>query len=680
MNRRLLLSAAAGTAALLAAAVPGVAQVPGADVGVPLTLESAIATTLARDPEVALAGERVAQQRAAVEQARGIYDQVVGVRTQVDYKVAELSSSRYKSERDRRLRIEIPPPEFDSVAKQLIDRLPVAAGQEEPGSLLYPDCTQATTFFVLRDAATDAIQSVLCFDRNDNLLGILGAPGGQGAINALNLTGLFSDLSSIDARLDDFVQAQLGLVADEMRLIALSLRQAAASLRLQRTRLGAIPEEQENIQLALGLDWRHQFQGGAAFVGSVDFVSNEDNYSGKRLTPAYGDSTIPNSFLSTLGVALDVPLGRGGGKTSFGAPLRAAEENLAAAEALWWHVASQRALATLDAYWNAAASARRLALLEESLATQDKLLEATAELVEADQIPRVDLVRNRARRADVAAQVATARQALTVASLELQKAIGLEATTVTVAPIPVDGFGDALTSDLGAGIDPDAVADQLVARAEAQRRDVAAAGALVAANQALADGAKKDLRPEVALSLRASYNALHETYVDRFYDFEGFKKAFEDKLAGPSYAVALRFRFPVGNRSAKGRLLQAEAGTAQSRISEGDLKRNISLSVRELARSLGETWAELVSRREAAARQEETHAASLERHKAGDLSVIDTLTTEEQLTAARILVVDAERRYLSILAQLRFEAGALLDQPPGEVANARLRPFGEPLL
>jgi outer membrane protein TolC len=669
-------TAVAAVAAALAVAAPAAAQAPALPAGVPLGLDQAIATTLARDPQVALAGESVATQRAALEEARGVYDKQVAARTQLDYNVGELSSGRYRSELNRRLRLEIPPPEFDTVAQQLIDRLPVPAGQDEPGSILYPDCTQATTFFVLRDSETDAIQSVLCFDKDDNLIGILGTPGGLEELNALNLAGLFTDLSAIDERLDEFVQAQLALVADEMRVIALALRQTAASLRLQRIRLGRIPEEQENINFALGLDWQHRFQGGSAFVGTIDLQSSEDNYKGKRLSPAFGDSAIPNTFVTTLGVALELPLGRGGGRTSFGAPVRAAEQNLAAAEALWLHTASQSALAALQAYWDAAAAERRRALLEESLATQDRILAATEELVAADVVPRVELARTRSRRADVASQVAAARQAAAVARLELQKAIGLEATSVAVAPLAVDGFGDALAADPLAGLD----ADELVARAWQLRRDAAASNALVAANQTLVDAAKQDLRPEVSLSLNLSYNARHESFSDRFYDWEGFKKAVEDKFAGPSYGAALRFRFPVGNRSAKGRLLQAEAGATQSRISEGDLKRTISLAVRELLKTIADTRAELGSRREAVARQEETHAASLERHQAGDLSVIDTLTTEEQLTAARLQVVDAERRYLALLAQLRFETGTLLEAPAGEGATARLAPFGAPLL
>ncbi len=672
----------ATTLLILATPVGAAAEEPA---GTPLSLADAVATTLARDPEIAQAAERVASQRAALLEARGLFDRQVSIRTAIDYKVQALSPGRRKAELDRRLRLELPPPVFDEVSQRLIDGLPIVPGDRDPASFLFPDCTQATTFFVIRDER-DEVQSVLCFDANDNLLGVLGrGPNGE-AFNAFDLSGLFSDLSAIDERLDAFVRAQLSLLADELRVIAIALRQTAASLRLQRNRIGDLPLDQENIKFDWGLDWAHRFRGGSRLVSTIDLSSTEDNYKGKPLSPGFGDSFVSNDFRTTFGLGLDLPLGRGGGRRSAEAPVRSAERNLDAAEALYEHVASQRVLAALEAYWDAAAAAKRLLLLEESNRTQQRLLLATEELVKADQIPRVDLTRNRARSAEVSSQVATARQALAVARLELARAIGLESSSLVAAPDAVDGYGDALAADPFAGLGE----EDLARLATEARRDLLATRAIAEAGEELAVGAKSDLRPEVALSLNLSYNAFHESFRDRFYDFEGFWRALEDKYAGPTYGMALRVRLPVGNRAARGRLLQAESSLAQSRISEEDLRRTIRLRVHELARTLVQAKAELVLQKETLGHLEETHAASLERHKAGDLSVIDTLTTEQQLTSARLQLVDAERRYLSRMAQLRFEIGALVELPPAQaesadalsarVVSARLKPLGEPVL
>lgn len=649
---------------------PARAQTPAG--AAPLDLETAVSTALAHSPEVAQAATEVAAQEAALEEALGLFSRRFGLHSLFDYGDSEISPSRRKSELNRRLRLEIPPPEFDTVARQLIDRLPVAAGETNPGSLLYPDCDQATTFFVLRND-DGTLQSVLCFNDQDELIGILGRSPNGIDLNAFNLSGLFDDLSEIDAELDAFVKAQLALVADEMRTIAIALRLTAASLRLQRQRIGRIPDDQESIRFELGGDWQHRFRSGSSFVTTAELVSTEDNYKGKRLTPGYGDSTVPNSFVATFGLSYQVPLGRGGGRVAAYAPVLSAEASLEAARALYAHTANTQALATLEACWDTAAAARRLALLEASLATQQRIFEATEELVAGDVIPRVDLARNRASIAQVTADVAAARQALGVRRLALQRAMGLDATTLAAAPTGCADFAPlAGTSTLGYSD-----VEALVAAALAARSDVAASGALVTASQALAAGARRDLRPEVALTFNASYNAFHETFRDRFYDFEGFHRALEGKWAGPSYGIALRVRLPIGNRSAEGRLVQAESSLSSSRISAGDLERNVRLRIQELTRTIGDTAAELAAQRAALENLEQTHAASLERYQAGDLSIVDTLLTEQQLTDARLGLVDVERRYASLLAQLRFETGTLIELARGRTATeARLTSFG----
>lgn len=668
---------AAAALALAAGALgAGTAPLPA---GTPLTLEQAVTTAFAHDPQLAGAAAQVAGQDGALLEAQGLFSRRAGVRSSLDYRVSELVGFRLQAEKDRRLRLEIPPPIFEDVARKLVDRLPVAFGDREPGSLLFPDCTQATSFFVIRDETTEQVQSVLCFDADNNLLGILGRGASAEDLNALNLAGLFNDLSGIDERLDQFVRAQLGLAADEMRTIAISLRQAAAALRLQRVRIGGLPEDLESIRFDFAVDWQHRFHSGARLVSTLDFLSTEDNYLGKTRLPAYGDSFVPNNFVTTLGLGLDVPLGRGGGRVSASAPVRAAEQNVVAARALFEQLAAQRALDAAQAYWDVAAATRRLALLEESLATQQQLFEAGDELVKADVLPAVDLKRNRAQLAGVGAQVAAARQDLAVARLELARTLGLDSRSLAEAPDAAEDLATWVAADPAGA----AAADPLVSRAYAHRDDLRAAAALTAANATLADAARADLRPEVALSLKVSYNAFYETFKDRFYDVEGFWRALDDRYAGPSYGVGLRCRLPVGNHQARGRLLQAQASTDQSRISEGDLKRTIRLRVVELARTVAQARAELEARREALARIEETHAASIERYKAGDLSVIDTLTTEQERTSARLQLVGAERNYLSLVAQLRFETGGLVELPgaaDGSLAGARLVPLGEPLL
>ena len=68
------------------------------------------------------------------------------------------------------------------------------------------------------------------------------------------------------------------------------------------------------------------------------------------------------------------------------------------------------------------------------------------------------------------------------------------------------------------------------------------------------------------------------------------------------------------------------------------------------------------------------------RYQAGDLTVLDTLITEQELTRAGLELVGSERAVLSLLTRLRFVSGRLLDLPSeGDVREARLLPLDAPL-
>ncbi|GMU64872.1 MAG: hypothetical protein AMXMBFR36_11460 [Acidobacteriota bacterium] len=663
--KRVLRTARPFAAALLVAVASGSAR-PAAAAA--LSADDAVRRALAASPVIARAEQEVALRSGAVTQAEGLFDNALLSDFRVDYGVEELFGSRLKAEQDRRLRLEIPPPILDDIAAKLIDRLPTDASFFLPSS-----CLQATSFIVLGDTST-----VVCVNDDGNVLGILDPSIAldPSLFTTLELGEAFAGLSGFDERLQVFIDLIRNSAADQMRLTALILRRTADSLRFQRIRIGQVPEDRVSIRMDAGVDYRIPMRSGAALISSLSLGSSEENFRGKRLDPTWGDALIANQFRMTAGLALDLPLGRGAGRVSFEAPLVAARRGQVAAEALYEHTASERALATLEAYWDVAAAARRLDLLEQSLVIQDRLLGASGELAEAGVIPRVDLELNRARRASTESSVAGARQALTVARAELARVLGIEAAELETIETDADLAGWIGADPLGTGD-----VEALVSRAVAERDDLRAAGERLAADRALAAAAEHDLRPQVALQINASYNAFHETFRERFYDPEGFEKAMDEPWSGPSYGAALRIRLPIGNNAARGRLLQARSAATSSEIGSIDLRRSIRLSVIEAAEALRRSRAELESRREALARIEETAEATVERFRAGDLTVLDTLITESDLTNARLEVLAAERTYLSLAARLRFATGTLLDLPAaGDVRGARLAPFAQPIL
>jgi outer membrane protein TolC len=261
--------------------------------------------------------------------------------------------------------------------------------------------------------------------------------------------------------------------------------------------------------------------------------------------------------------------------------------------------------------------------------------------------------------------------------LDLQRAMGLEAKTLEETPLAADGLQALLPPDLTSAADVEA----LVARAVDRRGDIRAAAELAEANRILAESARHDLRPEVGLKLNVSFNGLYESFKDRWYDVEGFSRAADGKIAGPSYGGALTFKLPLGNNAARGRLLQAEASTAQAQIDEGDLRRTVRLRLIETSARLDRARQTLLALDDSVRYSRETLDGANERFKAGELSVIDTLTTEEQVTRARLSWIDAARQYLDSLAQMRFEAHALLAgaAEDGDVSRLRFVGLNEPM-
>lgn len=632
-----------------------------------LTAEEAVRRAIHDDPELARIEQDYALRSAIVTEARSLFDHSLLADLRLDYAEEELVGSRLKAEVDRRLRLEIPPPALDEAARRLRSAIPTDVSLLNPTS-----CLGAATLIVVGDA-----RSVLCLDDNGNLLGVMDPAlvVDSTLFSAVDLAEAFVGLEGLNGRIQLFADSLRATAADQIRLVADILNGTATALRIQRDHIGDLPRDRETILLDTGVDYRIPFQNGTALISSLSLASSEDNFTDKPLDPEFGDSFVANQFRVTGGVSLEIPLGRGGGRESYAAPFVAAQKAEAAARSLYRHAAAERAATALEAYWDVVAAKRRLALLETSLTQQDRLLDATQQLIDGDQIARLDIERNRAQRAATASSVASARRALSEARATLALEIGAFASELDVLD-PGTDFAAYLDQAVEATLDSEA----LVRLALAERDDVRAAASRVEAEATLATAAERDLRPQVDLRLNASYNAYHETFDTRFYEPQGFGDAFSEPWSGPSYGIALRFRVPVGNNQARGRLLQAQSATTASEIDATELKRSVRLEVLADLSSLANARAELAERRETRRQIEETAQATLIRYQAGDLTVLDTLITEQELTRAGLELVGSERAVLSLLTRLRFVSGRLLDLPSeGDVREARLLPLDAPL-
>jgi outer membrane protein TolC len=106
--------------------------------------------------------------------------------------------------------------------------------------------------------------------------------------------------------------------------------------------------------------------------------------------------------------------------------------------------------------------------------------------------------------------------------------------------------------------------------------------------------------------------------------------------------------------------MQAQATLHEADIQYGSLGRIVSENVTSQTLAVQRARAELERTTESVKQHEITWQATQQLLSAGDISVIDAIVTEQDLTSARLNLVQARLTYAQALAQLRFEAGALV--------------------
>lgn len=666
-----------------------------------LTASDAVRETLARDPKIALALAQAAEREGQFFESRGLFDPAFFFDSQLDFRRQELAGEVLKEESKRRIQLELVDRFFTNAAED-IDRF-LADGDIDESSLLFGDTSQRTadgcgptqtkveidlgadiegneqgTIFLCLNAAENfgSVQSIAVsfgeyIDEN-------GTNHGPISLESLSTLRIFLRLSQIAPELQEFQQELIKLLNDQGRIALRIVRQVAEAARFARARLGRLPDEQESIDFQTSFGTRHRFRNGIGLTPTLELRATEENFSGKLRIVQFGDSTTSNLFTATARLAFDFPLGKNRGRAAVQAGERAAEANVRAARALAVQTASDQALETLRAYWQLAAAQESEKELERSLAIRRQIDRAVGDLIEGHEMPAVERKRSSAQVAQVQAQLAQARQQVATARLELARAIGLAGETPQVADLSAEPLAPYVELPALDG----AAAASAVEKAMARRADLAANDSFVEANRLLQEAARRNLRPDVTLALNVSFSGLEESFEDRFYDAEGFWKAASGKTVGPSYGIALRFALPFGNNEARGRLLQAESNLDSAEIERVDLARTIGIKVHQAVAALDRARRELEQRASNLENQRKALESSLELLKAGDITVIDTLTTEDQLTQSTLAWIEAARAYAELQTQIRYETNTLLGEPSFD-ANPRaleLRPFDEPVL
>jgi outer membrane protein TolC len=604
-----------------------------------IELIEAVRLTLAHDPNLLLDREDVLFRQGVLQEISGSFDWTLDVGVSYDYREQRLRDSTIEREREKRNDLttqrDFACAEEQRQRESLANLQRYAGG--DTGAPIPNDVRQQIDFLDALIAAEDnPAQRALLVEARGNVL--------ERAVE--QATEAIDDLAATCAELGDSI-ARLGAPPDEEEF-------ATGKFNLGLSKL-----YRSGVFLApfFTASYEHtQFKGkkNGFFEDRLDENGNPvvtEFGTPLRRFVDFGGKNIADLYRAELGFDVNVPLLRGRGVESTGAPEKAAEIDVAASELALRHGSSVSVLSTAAAYWQLLAAQERVAVLERSVELQTRLVDLTGQLIEGGVIPRVESARAAAGQANARAQLDGARRELVSARLALARAMGVDVQSEANAPLAQGPFPAAPAREAVRALDPAALA----AAALDLRADRLASRELVRSGLVLSEAARRNLASRLDLALSLSAGALGE---------DSFSNAV-DRWTGPNGSFALAYERSIGNNSLEGRLAQNEALVRQREISATDLERNIRIGIVQTLRSLEEAVARLEAAETAAGHFQATIDAEIEKLGLGASTLIDAIVTEQQKTGADLAVLAARQQVANLLSQLRFETGTLVEWGEG---------------
>jgi outer membrane protein TolC len=643
MNPRFSITVAAWACLMAAAASaqetpryqPPVFSAAGSGLG----LMEAVRLTLEHDPFIRLQEAEMMGRAGVARELKGQFDLTLRADGRFEYVEQELPESVKRKERKDRQDLADTLPGVESLADSLDA---VLLNLNDPRLATDPVAVDLTR------GVTDPQTRIEALNLQTQLLLLTEL------INAANNPNLRQNLIALRQTTVDLMRDQVSRTAREAGLIRSDLRNAIRDL-------GEAPVDEWRRRSSLHVDLVRQFRNGITLSPFVDVTYAAQNYKGKESTDIKkGGQGVEDNYRSEIGFDVRVPLLRGRGRVSVAAAETAAKIDYEASRLTYMHEKARGVLETVRAYWDLRAATEELEVARQSVKLEGDLLGLTQALVKAKEKARSDEFRVQASHADALARQAAAERRLTDARVTMARVMGVAiGESADQAPLAVDPFpvppADIATS---------AAAIEALARAAMdQRLDRRATAMLEEAAEVLVRGARRDTKMRLDV-------------FGRFFGTSTAEKRITDldRWVFKSANGTVELEKPFGNNQLEGRLAQRESSLLLAQIESADRARTIALNVMRLAQSLQVAVDQLKRAEDAVRFYDRTIQDEQAKLRAGDSTLVDTIFTEQQTTAARQALVLARRDYASLLAELRFEAGLLLVEGPdgGRVTESTL--------
>jgi outer membrane protein TolC len=581
-----------------------------------ITLAEAVRLALEHSPQIAL--QRAAQQfqEGVAQEQQGFFDITLAGTLDYEYRQQELPETRKQTEQEKRTDLQdaiaLSRKDYDR-AQALIRQLAAVksaapgSGQARAISAIDPDIgAQLETLDLLIAGQPDAATRDQLFAIRQNFIDRKVADAGAAAQVAVD-----------------------GFELAERRLVD----------------IGGAPDDEVFINANHDVQLSKRLRNGIVLAPFSTGRMESTNYKGKQQSSDFGGKGLRDLYTFQAGLSTVLPLARGLGASATGAFERSARLEADASRATVRHQISATVLETVNAYWRLKQAQVAVNVARDSLSLQEKLLELTNAAIDAGELPAADLARSQAAEARTRARLFDSERGLHEARVNLALVIGVAVgDDYRTLPLTRDEF-----PEIASAIAPDE-AVKMVTEGGARRMDIASARMREQAAQASERGAETDKRPRLDL-----VNELYATAVD-----EGSLGNTVDRWVGPSDSIRLEFEYPFGNNAAEGRYAQRHAERTQRAIEFGDLRRQVHLSIVRTTEQVRQASGRLEQSRLGVDASQKTTDAEVERFRAGEATLIDTLLTEQQLVDARLAFAAAQADMAAFLAQLRFETGTLV--------------------
>jgi outer membrane protein TolC len=639
----------------------------------PLSLGDAMRLSLEKAPLIRLAGQDIARQKGSLRQAEGAFDSaaLIAPLFQHSEKAIELTPY-FDQERVKRGFAEALARSFTLVADVLAEQRRLGRGD-------LPLCpTDGTYSSYVVTLPGSALPVPLCRPASlslgtqsyDNI-----AAGGDYNLYQYRRAMPVDPMTNyqLQAMLATAFQVQVATALLDVRERSYEMldtlqsmsRDVAVQAALIYDRLGGLPKYAYSNAVSVVGEYSKPFRNGSVFQARMRLDGSGLQYRGKPIDPNFGGSSVPNTYGDRFEVIWTQPLMRGRGAETVRAPERAAAKNVEASQFNFQQTSADQLLSVADAYFTLVAAEESLALTRQSLENQRRMLENTIKLVAAGDVASAEVTRARASTTFVESEVQAASLAVVSAQAGLADVLGL----------PAGEIAAFRASDRFPATPPALDLDGLSKDATARRADVKALSSFRDTSRILLGAARANMRPRFDLTFNIGvtqnyYGPMFSSLPDEtgrsadsyvaYYNPLGIGRGFRERLE-PVAAVTGTFELPFGNNRRAGRFAQASASSRESEIRLTDLQRAINNRVPRYAEDVRRTRAEWQQRQEAVVAYEVTWDASQRLRAAGEMTLIDTLLTEQQLMQARLQLVQAKREYTSAVARFKRETGTLIN-------------------